>query len=765
MSLKQRLTLLIALMSITIAILTNVITSYQAFTKMESDAVEQYKESLISKRVLVSSQIEDYFTLIQKQIVVMSNDISTVEATKAFNTSFFNYPIQTETSALQSYYQKDFTNEYKKRVGKSVNVEPVYSDVSRIARSLQNTYIGVNPNKLGEKDGLTISDDSSDYDSVHQRYHPSIRKFQQEFGFYDVFIVEPNNGHVVYSVFKELDFATSLNNGPFKNTGIAKAYNQAISLSQGQVYLTDFAAYQPSYDAPASFMSTPIYENNNLIGVLIFQMPLDYINNLMTQNEKWLDSGFGESGEIYLVGDDLTLRSESRFFLEDKASYINAIKKAGVATADIIDKTNTGILLQPINSVGAKAAINGETDFSIIQDYRGVDVLSSYAPIKLYGLNWAVLSEIDLDEALLGVIQLERDIITSTIYIVLAIAIVSVIIAILIANSIIKPLNDLAERFFDLSQGEANLTSRVEKSSIAEIDAIGLGFNKFIEQIHAVITGLKDAVNRIATSGTELTVTTEQNSGGIVEQSVKLHEIHQSLSDFTTSINQISEQTGTAFDATKVARKSAQDNVERANLASNNIRQLVEQISGAEQVIKELQTNVQDISDVLGVINSIADQTNLLALNAAIEAARAGEHGRGFAVVADEVRTLAKRTQESTVTIQSQINHLTTSTDKAVISMDQATVSAEGGIHLVELVSKTLDELSEVILNLANMNGEITFESQNQSDTIETISENINEIANRAELMEHGADSIKGVALELSSVSEDVKKNTDRFIV
>jgi methyl-accepting chemotaxis protein len=765
MSLKQRLTLLISLMSISIAILTNAITSYQAFTKMESDAIDQYKESLTSKRILVSSKIEDYFTIIQKQIVVMSNDISTVEATNAFNTAFFNYPNQTETSALQSYYEQEFSREYKERVGKNVNIGSVYSQLSESSRSLQNTYIGLNPRPLGEKDGLTNANDGSDYDNVHLRYHPSIRKFQQEFGFYDVFIVEPNNGHVVYSVFKELDFATSLKSGPFKNTGIAKAYNQALSLSEGKVYLTDFTAYQPSYNAPASFMSTPIYENNNLIGVLILQMPLDYINNLMTQNEKWSDSGFGESGEIYLVGDDLTLRSESRFFLEDKKSYLNAIKKAGISTADIIDKTNTSILQQPVDSVGAKAAINGKTDFSIIQDYRGVDVLSTYAPIKLYGLNWAILSEIDLEEALQGVIQLENEIITSTIYVVLSVAIISIIIAIFIANSIIKPLNSLANRFFDLSQGEANLTSRVEKSSIAEIDAIGSGFNKFIEQIHTVITSLKDAVNRIATSGTELSVTTEQNTNVIVEQNMKLHEVKQSLSDFSTSVNQVSGQTGTAFDATKVARKSAQDNVERANLASNNIRQLVEQISGAEQVIKELQTNVQDISDVLGVINSIADQTNLLALNAAIEAARAGEHGRGFAVVADEVRTLAKRTQESTVTIQSQINHLTTSTDKAVISMDQATVSAEGGIHLVELVSKTLDELSEVILNLANMNGEITFESQNQSDTIETINENINEVADRAEQMEQGAESVKGVALELSLVSEDLKTNTDRFII
>jgi len=765
MNLKQRLILLISLVSISVAILTNLTTSYQAFTKMESDAIEQYKDSLTSKRILVTTAIEDYFSVIQKQIIVMSNDVSTIEATSAFTNAFFNYPSQSNTQKLQSYYEQEFGGEYNKRVGTSANVNAVYSDVSDIARSLQNTYIAENSNELGGKDGLTLANDGSDYDGVHQRYHPSVRKFLQEFGFYDVFIVEPNNGHIVYSVFKELDFATSLKNGPFNNTGIADAYNKALSLPKGEIHLTDFSPYQPSYEAPASFMSTPIYNNNTLIGVLIFQMPLDKINSLMVQKENWLKAGFGQSGEIYLVGEDLTLRSESRFFIEDKASYIKAIKKAGISTADLIDKTNTSILLQPADSIGAKAAINGKTDFEIIQDYRGVDVLSAYAPVNIHGLKWAMLSEIDQEEALQGVKQLEGEIITSTIYVVLFVAVAAIIIATLIANSIIKPLNVLAKSFADLSDGEANLAVRVKKSGIAEIDDISSGFNNFIEQIHTVIGTIKDAVNRIATSGTELSVTTEQNNGVIVEQSAKLHEVNQSLVDFSASINQISEQTGTAFDATKQARKSAQDNVERANLASDNIRQLVEQISGAEKIIKELQTNVQDISDVLGIINSIADQTNLLALNAAIEAARAGEHGRGFAVVADEVRTLAQRTQESTVTIQTQIGHLTSSTNKAVISMDQATVSAQGGIHLVELVSKTLDELSEVILNLANMNGEITFESQNQSDTIETINQNINDIAGRAEQMEQGAESIKGVALELSLVSEDVKVNTDRFII
>lgn len=765
MSLKQRLTLIIALVAISVAILTNLSTSYQAFTRMEQEAVEQYKDSLMSKRVLVAAEIEDYFSTIQKQIVVMSNDISTVETANAFNDAFSNYPTGVDDSGLKTYYQQDFATEYATKNENPVNISSVYSKLSSKALALQTTYIATNPGNLGEKDALTQSNDGSDYDNVHQRYHPSIRKFQQEFGFYDVFIAEPNNGYIVYSVFKELDFATNLKTGPFSNSGIADAYKKALQLDKGEIYLTDFTAYQPSYEAPASFMSSPIYDGEKLVGVLLFQMPLDKINNLMIQYGNWAETGFGESGEIYLIGEDSTLRSESRFFIEDKAAYLEIIKKAGMTVADEIDKKNTSIALQPVNSSGAKAALSGKTSFEMFQDYRGVSVLSSYAPINLYGLNWAILSEIDHEEALQGVTELENAIIVSTVYIVIAVAISTIFLALWLANTITKPLNTLAARFADLSQGDADLTARVSKSGIAEIDEISSGFNKFVEQLHTVIGGIKDAVNRIATSGTELSVNAEQNNGVIAEQSVRLNEVNQEISEFSTSVNQISSQAEAAFKTAENARQSAKENVDRSNLASENIRQLVEQISSAEKTIEELQSNVQDISDVLGVINSIADQTNLLALNAAIEAARAGEHGRGFAVVADEVRTLAKRTQESTITIQTQIDHLTSSTNKSVVSMEKATVSAQGGIQLVELVSQTLIDLSDIILSLENMNGEIVKEGNNQTQNISIINQNLNEISNRTAQMEQGADSINGVASELSLVSEDVKMNTDRFII
>lgn len=764
MHLKKKLIVVMSLVAIVISVLSISINAYLTLTSMKEETLLQYEEGLKSKRVLLTLEIEDYFLSIKHQIQTMSASIFTVEATNDFTQAFNDYPKGVNAVELESYYQNQFKAVFDEQNKQPVSIGGLFNDLPDITLALQSKWIAENSHPLGEKDSLAALHDGSDYDVAHQRYHPSFRKFLQSFGFYDIFIVEPDNGYIVYSVFKELDYATSLTSGPYKDSGIAQAYNAALSLSEGEVYLTDFNAYLPSYNNAASFMSSPIYENGEVKGVLIYQMPINVINGLMTQHSKWKESGFGETGEAYLVGSDGTLRSESRFFMQQKAMYLSALKATGFNTVEIENK-GTGISLQPVTSAGAQAALKGQSGFSIFKDYRGEQVISSYGPIEVGGLKWAMMSEIDEEEVLHGLDTLKAEMIVTTSLIILGVAVISIIIAVIFAGSLTRPLNQLAERFADLSKGDADLTTRVKKSGTPEIDAIGEGFNQFIERLNGVIVNVKDAVNRIASSGTQLNVSSEQSQSLINMQTVSMQDVHDSIIAFAESVEKITEQTISASKATEVAQKTAEENAQRADLASDNINQLVEEVTKSANFISELQGNVQDISDVLGVINSIADQTNLLALNAAIEAARAGDHGRGFAVVADEVRTLAKRTQESTVTIQKQIDQLTAATNNSVESMERASVSAKGGIHLVEIVSETLQQLREVVVDLSTMNSDISHSSQNQSVAIKTINQTIEGLKEQSVEMTNTSNSVVGVTHELAQVSEGVKSDMDRFVV
>lgn len=764
MTLKQRLIIVISLIAVIISILSISINAYLTLEHMKEETIKQFEDSLTSKRILVGNEITDYFSTIQKQIVVMAHDISIVEATEQFKNAFNEFPTENlNTSSLETYYKNEFKSVYDQQNQTSINTNDIYGELPDITLALQTAFIGDNSNPLGEKDALTALNDGSNYDVAHSRYHPSIRKFLQEFSYYDIFIVEPENGYIVYSVFKELDYATSLKHGPYKNTDIAKAFNEGLNLKENELFLTDFKAYLPSYDNPASFISSPIYENGELSGVLIFQMPINIINELMTQHGKWQEFGFGDSGEVYLVGEDGTLRNESRFFVEDKKGYLKTLNEVGMETKKIISH-NTSISLQPVDTHGAKVALEGQNGFEIFNDYRNVAVLSSYAPIKVGNLTWAIMSEIDEEEALAGITELKSYIISIALVITVVVAILAIIVAMIISGKLTQPLKVLSDRLADLSDGDADLTVRVADSGIAEIDEISKGFNKFITQLNTVIGSIQDAISRIASSSTELSVTTEQTSLTAVNQNKNLQSVQQAIEEFSTAIQEVSEQTVMAFEATTKAQTNAEENSERADLASENIKLLVDEVGSSAETIEELQSNVQEISDVLSVINSIADQTNLLALNAAIEAARAGEHGRGFAVVADEVRTLAKRTQESTVTIQSQIKKLNEAADKSVHSMDRASTSARGGIHLVEIVSNELQQLRDIIIDLSSMNSGISTSSKDQAQTIGVINNNVHQINGSADEMMQGSEAITGVANELASVAEQVKSDFERFI-
>lgn len=765
MTLKQRLIIVISLIAVIISILSITINSYLTLEHMKEETIKQFNDSLTSKRILVGNEITDYFTTIEKQVVVMAHDISIVEAATQFKQAFNNFPTTNlNTDSLKAYYKNEFKPTYDQQNKTPVNINKLYDPLPNISLALQTAYIGDNVNPLGEKDALTAINDGSDYDAAHQRYHPSIRKFLQEFGYYDIFIVEPENGYIVYSVFKELDYATSLKKGPYQNSDIAKAFNEGLKLNENEFFITDFNNYLPSYNNPASFISSPIYENGELSAVLIFQMPINIINELMTQHGKWVESGFGASGEVYLVGEDNTLRNESRFFVEDKEAYINLLNNVGIDTKEIINK-NTSISLQPVLSHGAKVALKGQTGFEIFTDYRDVHVLSSFAPIKVGNLTWAIMSEIDEEEALAGVDELRGYVVFIATAVTIVVAILAIIIAMIISGKLTQPLKVLSNRVADLSEGDADLTIRVADSGIAEIDEISHGFNRFIAQLNDLVGGIQEAVSRIASSSTELSVTTEQTNLTAEDQNNNLHDVQKAIEAFAMAVEEVTERTVMAFEATTKAKVNAEENSERADLASDNIKLLVDEVGSSAETIEELQSNVQEISDVLNIINSIADQTNLLALNAAIEAARAGEHGRGFAVVADEVRTLAKRTQESTVTIQSQISKLNEAADKSVHSMDRASTSARGGIHLVSIVSEELQQLRDIIVDLSSMNAGISESSKGQIKTISVINDNIHQINESADEMMQASKAITGVANELASVAEEVKADFERFKV
>ncbi len=372
-----------------------------ALNSISNELHQQSFNQLESIRIIKKKQIEDYFAQIHNQLSILSENTMTISAMSELKFEFGQLSsIMDENTdgfktSVSRYYAQEFTREYINQTGESPNIDQLIPG-SRDSILAQNLYIGENPHPLGSKSELMDAGDGSDYSRFHGLYHPWFKKYLEEFGYYDIFLVEPENGYIVYSVFKELDYATSLEFGPYKDTNIASVYRKALNQPKhSDPVIEDFNNYLPSYNAPASFIASPIYDRDVLIGVLIFQMPVGKINGIMQVSD-----GMGESGESYLVGGDKLMRSQSRFSDE-----------------------NT-INTQPVDSKTADLAIAGESGSLIVSDYRGVSVLSAFAPLDLPGLDWAVLAEIAEEEAFAGLNSIQIGILTTAVAAIIFILIV-----------------------------------------------------------------------------------------------------------------------------------------------------------------------------------------------------------------------------------------------------------------------------------------------------------------------------------------------------
>jgi len=231
-------------------------------------------------------------------------------------------------------------------------------------------------------DRLGFASGEAGYAEVHASYHEWFQPFLSQRGFYDVFLIDPA-GNVVYTVFKETDFAASLETGPWRETGLARAFREARDARDpGFVAFSDFERYPPSDDAPAAFLASPVLDRaGELRGVLAFQLSHEPIDRIMQ-----VQAGMGATGETYVVGGDRLMRSDSRF------------SEASTALHTEVD-TET-----------ARRALAGETGVALTEDYRGIRVLSAYAPLAFQGLRWAVLAEIDEAEVMAPILDLRASV-------------------------------------------------------------------------------------------------------------------------------------------------------------------------------------------------------------------------------------------------------------------------------------------------------------------------------------------------------------------
>ncbi|MYM55944.1 methyl-accepting chemotaxis protein [Thalassovita mangrovi] len=590
------------------------------------------RSELGSVHGLKKAAIEEYVLNLSKVARTLAADPTVIRAARFFDKEAQKLLVDAEIVVDDAAFDDFYAQQAENTPGAGAEDRARWQDLPPVARTLQHLYLSGNPEKIGEKHKLADAGDGSGYSRMHAQMHPFFLQVQQEFGFRDIFLLDPKEGRVVYSVAKDADFGTSMLSGPYKASNLARGARRIIEDEARDLVIVDFDPYEPSFNAQTSFILMPLQDRGRLWGILAFQLPADRLNAIVNADIK----GY-QTGDSFLLGRDGRLRSSPVRFGD--------LSIGAEISGDVFEQ-----------------ALAGESGIIYGLNHQGGEVIAAYGHVDIPKLDWVVLSSVETDEALAEGRAIARSAMTTLGVTGLSCLLFGLLLSAWLLrpvralsrafqDSVVKAMRSLreaADRSKDAAESMAAVAEQtsaqggvVKENAIAAASNVS-GAATTVEEISASIQEIASGVQRTSGLSSDAADKAQTATASLLE----LQKATARISDVVTFINGISAQTDLlALNAAVEAARAGEAGRGFAVVAEE-VRKLAEQTSSSteeirreiEAVIGGVDENVKAILDISGAVETLQDQSSKIS-------AAAQQQGKAAVALSNSMSDMSERVE------------------------------------------------------------------------------------------------------------------------
>lgn len=523
--------LIVSLLPLVISVIVAQINARDSTDELVRERIDAYAD-------ISANELSNYVRELDSGIAILAASQTVTDAVAQFASAGAEFSMLTaddlgdDDGALLEYYADVFTPALEGVRGESVDItEFSFTDPETVY--LQSVWIAQNPFDLGSKGLLTDAGDGTEWSSLHRDLHPGLRATANSFGYSDLYLVEPENNTVVYSIGKDNSFATSLNSGPYSSTALGRAVRGASASLEPVLMAEDFTPFAPALDEPNAFLATPLFDNGDLVGVLAVSITSDEVSDILTR--PWREDHRDVTGEVYLVGQDRRMRSISRAFVEEPDEYLKRVEEIGEVDAIDLNRMaalDTTVLFQSVDTEAVRKGLAGEEGIVEGMNYLDQEVVTAYQPLPSR-FDWLLVTEMGRTEIGQPAADLNRQATVTTAVFVVVIT----FLAVTWANWFVSPLRRISAALQRVAEGSTAVS--IPQTGAREFRKLAISIDNMVVMLGSRIAASTEAIaNKVETLRTLLPPAAVNR---INEGSRQLVETSQQASVAAISISGLAE--------------------------------------------------------------------------------------------------------------------------------------------------------------------------------------------------------------------------------